>query len=78
MNTSLWITCGYVCAKALDNLWINLSSLAHQQVHPHVTQQLSTVYPQGLIGAEALLSRRLLDLLYLSTVSTTTTFIYLS
>ena len=25
MNVKLWKTCGYVCAKALDNLWINLA-----------------------------------------------------
>lgn len=77
MNMNLWKTCGYVCAKTVNNLWINLSPLPHRRVHTQVTQELSTAHPQGLLGVEALCNKCLREMLYLSTATTSTT-LYIS
>ncbi len=74
---NLWITCGYVCAKALDNLWINPTLLARGKIHPQVIRGLSTACPQGLKGINALRDKGSMALFYLSTATTSTT-IYLS
>ena len=73
MNVGLWKTCGYVCAKALDNLWVRLVVRKGGRVHTQVIQVLSTAYPQGALGVKALKNKGLLELFCLSTAITSTT-----
>ena len=77
MNTRLWKTCGYVCAKALDNLWVNSLLLAGRRGYAQVMQELSTACSHVLMGMQSLKGKGLLALLPLSTENTTTT-LYLS
>ena len=81
MNTvpylCLWKTCEYVCVKALDNLLINIVSLAVAGISPHFVHQLSTTYPQG-VNTTKLLRSELLERLFLFSTAITTTTLYLS
>ncbi len=77
MNTILWITCEYVCAEALDNLWIDARGVEKGEVHAQAMQVLSTAYQQGRMGVEFLADKVLRLFTQLSTAITSTT-LYLS
>ena len=77
MNSCLWKTCGYVCVKALDNLWVNSYLPKGTLDYTQVILELSTAYPQVLIRLDSLQRKHLRGLFCFSTANTSTT-LYIS
>ena len=76
MLITLWKTCEYRCAKALDNLLINMATVNSAQIHPHSIHRLSTIFPQRLMTLTPLY-RKLLEWLFRLSTATTSTTVYL-